>query len=374
VSRAAAGAGRLESVTANQPRVRLELEADLRDGLVHAYLMSGPRGSGKAKITRAFAAEILATDSPDPAGTRRRALLDPSPHPDLIWLKPTGMSHAFADVREQVIRRAPLMPFEGAHRVFVIEEAEALNEESQNAMLKTLEEPPAHAHLILLGSDTEAILPTVASRCRAIEFDPLEQAVLEAELGGSGEAGEVRAAARLSSGDLDRARLLVSGPGREIRAAVEGMMAATLEADFTGSPWLKVLAIAEQGGNAAGDRVAAELDSEVKEGTKHTKAEIEEAVRRARRRERTGTLDLSLHLAACWARDWTVMISGAPELAFNADRLPALEKQAGGIGLGPARRAVELIAETRRRFDLNVSEELALESLCFRLEPLLGGA
>jgi DNA polymerase-3 subunit delta' len=363
--------GPLEQATANQPRVRLELEAALREGPAHAYLMRGPSGSGKAAVTRAFAAEILAADSPDPADTRRRALIDPSPHPDLVWLRPTGMSHAFAEVKEQVIRKAPLRPFEGDHRVFVIEAAEALNEESQNAMLKTLEEPPAHAHLILLSSDGEAVLPTVASRCQGIEFDPLGQAVIEAELEGAADPDSVRAAARLSGGDLSRARLLAGEPGREVRAAVEAMMAAVLVADFADSPWLKVLAIAERAGNEAGDEVTAELELEVKEGTKHTKAEIEEAVRRARRRERTRLLDLSLGLAAAWARDWTAVISGAPELVFNADRLELLGEQAEGMDLGPARRAVELIAETRRRFALNVSEELALEALCFRLEELL---
>ena len=374
MSEATTAAGALESATANQPRVRLELEAALREGPAHAYLMRGPSGSGKAEITRAFVAKILAADSPDPADTRRRAMLDPSPHPDLIWLKPTGMSHAFADVKEQVIRRAPLKPFEGDHRVFVIEAAEALNEESQNAMLKTLEEPPAHAHLILLCSDSESVLPTVASRCRAIEFDPLDPGVIEAALEGLADPDSIRAATRLSGGDLSRARLLAGESGQKIRAAVEAMMAATLEADFSSSPWLRVLAIAEEAGDQAGERVAAELDAEVKEGTKHTKAEIDEAVRRARRRERTGILDLSLGLAASWARDWTALISGAPDLAFNADRLPVLEDQAEGMGLGPARRAVELVAGTRRRFALNVSEELALEALCFRLESLLNRA
>ena len=74
--------------------------------------------------------------------------------------------------------------FEGAHRVFVVEAADVLNEESQNAMLKTLEEPPPHAHLILLSSDAESVLPTVASRCQVIEFDALGGAAIEAELDG----------------------------------------------------------------------------------------------------------------------------------------------------------------------------------------------
>ena len=198
----------LAEAAVHQPRVGAALGAAIGDGPSHAYLVRGPSGSGKRRIARAFAAEILATGSSDAGETRRRALLDPSPHPDLVWLKPVGMSHAVADVREQVIHQAPLSPFEGRNRVFVIEAADQLNEESQNAMLKTLEEPPPHAHLILLASDSEAVLPTVASRCQLIELDALSQDVIEAELAENASPERARAAARLSRGDLGRARLL----------------------------------------------------------------------------------------------------------------------------------------------------------------------
>ena len=81
-----------------------------------------------------------------------------------------------------MIRAASYRPFEGGKRVFVLEAAEAMRDESQNALLKTLEEPPGFVHLILLSSEPEALLDTVASRCQPIEFAPLPAAVLEAEL------------------------------------------------------------------------------------------------------------------------------------------------------------------------------------------------
>lgn len=357
----------LAEATTHQARAGLALTAALRDGPSHAYLFQGPAGSGKRRIARAFAAEILVAGSPDPGETRRRALLDPSPHPDLIWLKPVGMSHAVADVRDEVIHRAPLSPFEGGQRVFVIESADQLNEESQNAMLKTLEEPPAHAHLILLAAEADAVLPTVASRCQTIELEALPQAVIEAELGDGVAPDLARAAARLSRGDLGTARRLVSGGGRRIRENVVTMMTGVIDDRLEDSPWLAVLSHAKETGEMAGERVEAALGGEKKEGVKHTKTEIEEATRRAARRARTGVLDLSLSLAAAWTRDLSAVKAGAPELVFNADRLELLESQAEGIRLEAARAAVELISDTRRRFDLNVSEELALEALCFRL-------
>lgn len=364
----------LEQATEHQVRARSALSAALRDGPSHAYLITGPAGSGKKESVRAFAAEILAEGSPDPEGTRRRAMLDPSPHPDLVWLRPVGMSHAVADVRDRLIRPAPLKPFEGAHRVFVVESAEALNDESQNAMLKTLEEPPAHAHLILIASEEAAVLPTVASRCQRIEFDAVPEESIASRLDPSVPADTAVAAARLARGDLGRARLLAGPRGEAIRAEVEKMMAGVLEDELAESPWLGVLGVAASSGDAAAERVEAELATEAEEGVKRTKKENEDAVNRAKRRARTGVLDLSLSVAASWARDWAAVAAGADEVLFNLDRGAVLREQAHGIRIGAARDAVVLIADTRRRLKLNVSEELALEALCFRMTRLFNPA
>jgi len=367
-------AGAIEAATEHQLRARGALSAALREGPSHAYLITGPSGSGKAASTRAFAAEILAEGSPDASETRRRAMIDPSPHPDLVWLRPVGMSHAVEDVRSRLIRPAPLKPFEGRRRVFVVEAADALNEESQNAMLKTLEDPPPHAHLILIASDAEAVLPTVASRCQRIEFDPLPEAAVVGRLGSGVPEQTAIAAARLSRGDLGRARLLAGPRGSGIRASVESMMAGVLEDRLSESPWLAVLGSAAETGDAAADRVRAALADEAEEGVKRTKKETEDAVNRARRRARTGVLELSLSLAGSWARDWAAVAAGADQVLFNADRAELLGEQATGIRVAAARDAVGFVAETRRRLDLNVSEELALEALCFRMTRLFNPA
>src|SRR5262245_17812627 len=83
----------LASAMMHQPRARVALSAALASGPSHAYLFRGPRGSGKRAAARAFAAEILAAGAADPEDARRRALLDPSPHPDLVWLTPPGAQH-----------------------------------------------------------------------------------------------------------------------------------------------------------------------------------------------------------------------------------------------------------------------------------------
>ncbi|HUC07627.1 MAG TPA: AAA family ATPase, partial [Solirubrobacterales bacterium] len=209
----------LTEVTEHQPRARVALTAALASGPSHAYLFRGPRGAGKATIARTFAAEILATEATDPDDARRRALIDPSPHPDLVWLTPRGAQHMVEEVRERVIRAASYRPFEGEKRVFVIEAAEAMRDESQNALLKTLEEPPDFVHILLLTSEPSALLETIASRCQPIDFAPLPPEALEAALDSEAPAEERAAAARLSAGDLARARFLLSDSGHQLRAA-----------------------------------------------------------------------------------------------------------------------------------------------------------
>ena len=361
--------GALIEATAHQARARVALTAALESGPSHAYLFRGPRGSGKRAAARALAAEILAAGAPDPDDARRRALLDPSPHPDLVWLAPRGAQHLVDEVRERVIRAAAYRPFEGSRRVFVVEAAEAMRDESQNALLKTLEEPPSFVHLILLSSEPEALLETISSRCQTVEFAPLPAEVLAAELAGEGAGeAEVAAAARLAAGDLERARLLLSPRGRELRREAETCVGAALAGELAAAPWKRVLEEAEAAGTDVEDATREALEEEAKAGQKRTVREIGEEAKRAGRRRRTEILDLGLELCALWLRDLAALAGGAEEVVFNRDRLETLRSQAAAIDSGAARRGAELVGATRRSLDLNVSEELALEALFYRLE------
>jgi DNA polymerase-3 subunit delta' len=371
----------LDGATEHQARARISLTAALAAGPSHAYLFRGPRGAGKRAAARAFAAEILATGAEDPDDARRRALLDPSPHPDLVWLVPRGAQHLVDEVRERVIRAAVYRPFEGGKRVFVVEAAEALRDESQNALLKTLEEPPNFVHLILLSSEPEILLETIASRCQPVDFAPLSAEILE-ELLADGPISraqddisahrppqdEVAAAARLAAGDLERARLLLGPRGREVREDVERCIGAALSGEVASTPWKGLLDRAQAAGEDVEAATREVLEEESKAGLKRTVRDIADESKRAGRRRRTEILDLGLELCAAWFRDLAATASGAEEVAFNRDRLDQLRSQAAALDPGAARHAAETVQETRRSLDLNVSEELALEALFFRLE------
>ena len=371
----------LTEATEHQSRARVALTAALATGPSHAYLFRGPRGAGKAAVARAFAAEILADGANDPNDARRRALIDPSPHPDLVWLAPRGAQHMVEEVRERVIRASSYRPFEAEKRVFVVEAAEAMRDESQNALLKTLEEPPDFVHILLLTSEPSALLETIASRCQPIDFAPLPPAAIEAALGVEAPAEELVAVARLSAGDLARARFLLSDSGRDLRAAalelgraVEGdspdtqHASASGESPSTASPaWSQLLKAAESVGEEAEATTRDLLDEEAEAGVKRSARDIGDEAKRAGRRRRTETLDLALELNAGWFRDLAATASGATDVVFNRDHLDDLQSRAASLDPSRPRRAAELVQDTRRRLDLNVSEELALEALAFRL-------
>jgi DNA polymerase III subunit delta' len=370
----------LREATEGQPAARAALAAALRSP-VHAYLLAGPAGSGKRRSARAFAAELLAVGAPDPDDARRRALADPSPHPDLVWLAPRGTQHLVDEVRGQVITAAAYRPFEGARRVFVIEVADAMADESQNALLKTLEEPADFVHILLISAEPELLAETVRSRCQEIRFRPLAAKTVAAGLAarGLGEDDDERlTAARLAAGDRRRAEFLTRGDGRELRAVAAACVGAALAGDLTSAPWRRMLAAAEAAGSRAGEEAAervavaaSETGRDAGREGRRAAREAEEAGRRAARRARTEALDVGLGLLAAHLRDLAAVAEGAEDLLLNADRATELRAQARELDPRAARRGAELVMDTRRRLLVNVGEELALEALVYRLESLL---
>jgi DNA polymerase III subunit delta' len=370
----------LVEATPHQPGARAALASALA-APTHAFLFAGPPGSGKRLAARAFTAELLATGASDPDDARRRALADPSPHPDLVWLEPPGNQHLVEVIRERVIAAAAYRPFEGERRVFVIAEADAMAEESQNALLKTLEEPAPFAHLILISAEPESLLETVRSRCHPIRFAALSPEVtaeLLAEQAPGSSLEQRRAAARLAGGDVRSAAFLCSAAGAELRATAVACARAVRSGELEERPWTGLLEAAAAAGEraseeakAAAEAAAAEVgETEGPIARRHAR-EGDEAARRAGRRARTAALDLGLALLAAWLRDLAAVAEGATDLVLNADRERELAADAEDIDPRRARRGAELVMDTRRRLQVNVSEELALEALLYRLESLL---
>jgi DNA polymerase-3 subunit delta' len=359
------------------PHARAVLLAGLppRGHPSHAYLFHGPAGTGKRTIARAFATALLADGAEDAGRVAER--IARGSHPDLTWVSPSGASEMLvSDIEEPVVAAATRTPFESSRRVFVIEGVHAMNDQAANRMLKTLEEPPAFVHLLLLSDRREDVLATVASRCQQVRFDPLPPARIAQGLEGV-EPERARACAALALGDAHLAARLAGEEGDVLRGRAEALVRSALAGQTEKRPWMALLEAAKAAGAAAGEgeqeRMAAELELLPSRERKRHEREGAEARRRGERRVRTQTLDLALRLGELWLRDVLCLCERAGELVYAVDRRPELEEDAReheGDG-GRVGRGMELVAETRLALPLNVSEELALEALAYRLQALL---
>ena len=363
--------------TEDHPHARMVLRSALASGSPsHAYLFHGPPGTGKRTAARALAAELLAEGEDDPDAARTRVLH--GTHPDLTWVRPTG-AHVMrvSDVDGPVVAAAGRTPFESRRRVFVLERVDTMNDEVANRLLKTLEEPPSFVHLILLTDQLGRVLETVVSRCQLVRFDPLPAERIAARLEEEGvEPGRALAAGRLALGNGARARFLASDEGVALRDEVDRLVLDALGAIQMEEPWGGLLQRAEERrmlAEAAVERRKAERLEQEPRGRERSaiEREFDDTAKRDGRRARTEILELGLELAAIAFRDLVAVASGADAAVLGTDRIAQLAPAAAGRDPVRLRRAAECCEDTRSAFQLNVTEELALSALTFRLRELV---
>jgi DNA polymerase III subunit delta' len=352
----------------------------------HAYLFHGPGGAGKREIARQVAATLLSEGEADPDGAYARALA--GSHPDLTWVSPSGAHELLvSDIDQPVVAAATKTPFESSRRVFVIEAVDQMGDEAANRMLKTLEEPAAYVHLILLTDHLGEVLPTIRSRCQLVRFDGLSLQELSAELVDDGaDSDAADALARLCLGDATVARELASVEGTALREAAESFVRSVIAGTAsTREPWRALIdGVRARGERLRADseqRLAGELEMVPRKERKRLETEWGDRIRRGRRRVETGALDLALTIVASWLLDLTALAFDDASLVRNRDRRSELRgdlavlSERVGTGTGPLAgsltEAVSQVEDTRTRFQLNVSEDLALEALAYRLERAL---
>ena len=153
--------------------VKTLVNAIRNNKIAHAYLFAGPRGTGKTTIAKLFAKAINCQnfdgESCDECNNCK-AYLEGN-HPDIIELD-AASNNGVDDVRE-IIEQVPYAPLIGKYKVYIIDEVHMLTQQAFNALLKTLEEPPAHVIFILATTDPQKIIPTVLSRCQRYNFSKI---------------------------------------------------------------------------------------------------------------------------------------------------------------------------------------------------------
>ncbi len=152
------------------------------DKVSHAYIIHGELGAGKEYISKIFAMTLQCEKGgTDPCGECRSCKQAESKnHPDIIWVsheKPNSIG--VEDIRSQVNNDMEIKPYYGPRKIYIINEAQKMTPQAQNALLKTLEEPPAYGVIMLLTTNVEALLPTIVSRCVVLNMRPVKDGDIE---------------------------------------------------------------------------------------------------------------------------------------------------------------------------------------------------
>lgn len=190
------------------------LQRATRSGPSHAYLFLGPRQIGKSTLARVFAQALLCTGEGVQPCSQCRAcrLVAKGSHPDFRWIQPVDKNGEVdrldgllrTEQAAEIIHEVALRPAEGRYKVFIIQDAHNANDTFANKLLKTLEEPPAHAILCLTALDRNSILPTIVSRCQLVELRPLDAPTVTQALTTQWQADPAQAQllARLANGRM----------------------------------------------------------------------------------------------------------------------------------------------------------------------------
>lgn len=143
--------------------------------LSHAYIFNGEDGSGKNLVADIFAATLQCKEKGIMPCNKCKSCLQAftGNHPDIIRVTHDKFIISVDDIRTQLNNDIQIKPFSSPYKIYLIDEAEKLNEQAQNALLKTIEEPPEYGIIILMTNNSNLFLPTILSRCIKLEFKPL---------------------------------------------------------------------------------------------------------------------------------------------------------------------------------------------------------
>jgi DNA polymerase III subunit delta' len=291
----------------------------------HAYLFQGVEGCGKKKTALAFI-EAVFCGGCEGCGVcpscRKMAALQ---HPDLHLVEPDGAFIKIDQIRE-LQRNLAFRPFEATKKACIIDGAERLNPAAGNALLKTLEEPPGNALLILITANPEGVLPTVLSRCQRLHFAALSEGAIDSILRERGTPPEAaRIVASLAGGSMGKALEMGEETALVERKGFLEKVGALSLGEIT-----PLFAMAEE---LAGDK--------------------------------ENSLEL-LGLLTAFLRDALLMRCGERRIV-NTDLVPLVEREAAHFSANEIMTRISHVSEARAAITGNVNTRLALEVLFMRL-------
>jgi DNA polymerase-3 subunit delta' len=367
--------------TRGQPAAVAAMERMLRHGAPQALLLVGPGSVGKTTLALDLAAGILChAEDPGtrPCGACRSCrLVDAGAHQDLHRLAPQGPGHQVrigdhedpdpGTVRH-LLRELARLPVEGAHRVAIVEGAHRLNEDAQNALLKTLEEPPPGATLILCADEPERLLPTVRSRTAVLRLGPVGPRAMESLLAEHGvEPPRSARLARLADGRPGLAIALAAAPeavaAREelARSLLDLVALGTADRLVAGRVLLARAADLARTGVAPGQAAAADG---VGAGSPNDPDDAADA--RPARGTPAERRQAAAALLATWtavARDLAVTAAGAGSAARDTALLDDLRTVAGAVSLDGCAAFLGRLVRAAELLEANANPELLVDTL-----------
>lgn len=371
-----------------QPRAVAVLDRAVRDAtlpapgpaMTHAWLFTGPPGSGRSVAARSFAAALVCSDGgcgscPD----CHTAMV--GTHPDVDHVTTEAMTIS-VDTARSLVLEAAAAPSLARWRVIVLEDADRLTEQANNALLKSLEEPTPHTVWLLCAPSLEDVLPTIRSRCRHVVLATPTTAAVAAHLVRHDGVDEAMAAfaARASMGHIGRARGLAHDEeARRTRAAT---LTVPTEVSTLGSALVAARELVDAASERGAERTKSVDDKERADLARGMGVEnpdrppqwaraefkrLKDVQDKRRKRATIDELDRDLQELLSYYRDVLVVQVGGAVTLVNAELRPAIERIAERTQPESTMRSMEAILEAREKVMAYVTPQLAVEEMVLAL-------
>ncbi|MCK6096348.1 DNA polymerase III subunit delta' [Micrococcus sp. EYE_162] len=355
----------------------------------HAWLFTGPPGSGRSTAARAFAA-ALQCESPDPlqrgcgrCHACRTALA--GTHPDVTVLATEGVSYRIEDVRA-LVETGQSTPATGRWRIFLMEDADRMTERATNVLLKAIEEPPERTVWMLCSPSPADVLPTIRSRCRLVtlRIPAVEDVAALLHRRDGLDTDTALLTARISQSHVGMARRLARDPEalrrREAVLSLPLRATAVSDAMATAAELAEVSRAEAESSSAARDAeelaglrraLGIEGSEAVPPKLRHHVKRLEEEQARRRKRSVRDALDRAMIDVIGLFRDVLRVQLGAEGELINEHRRAEIEAYARGAAGSSADvvARIDAVAQARTRLAGNVPEQLALEAMMLALLP-----
>ena len=369
---------------AGQDAVVSQLRSAVTGGMTHAWLFTGPPGSGRSVAARAFAAALLCEFGGCgvcPSCRQVRA----GTHADLLLVRPEGLSYGVKQTRDLVLRAAGA-PAGGRWLVVLFEDADRCTEQAANALLKAIEEPAPRTVWLLCAPSAEDLVTTIRSRCRVMTLRvPPSSAVASVLVQRDGiDPDRALAAARAAQGHIGRARRLATDPSAATRRAA--VLQVPVQAVSLG-PALAAAASLVKTAEDEAKSVTEQLDEPEKGALRQAFGEgstgkgvakamrgmagalkdLEDRQKSRATRVKRDTLDGALLDLAAFYRDVLMVQLGADVELANADQDEELRRLAAQSAPEATLRRIQAVMRCRERLTLNVAPLLAVEEMTISL-------